>query len=284
MKRFGLLSIVFGLLIPSILLAQVPSTISYQGKLDSAGVPIKSPKNLTFAIYSAATGGTAIWTETQSGVPFTNGMFSVKLGSVAAIPVTLFNTAGERWLGVTIAGSTEMTPRFQFTSSPFALRALDADDVADNAVTTTKIADNAVTVAKIASNVVSSVDGVTNDGGNIDFVAGSGMTITPDNTAKTITFTAAGGLQPIAYAFISTTGAKISGTANVASAWDATNGRYAVTISGESYYFSNYVTVVTPIDNLTAHTSSVGGQLLVFLTNSAGTNVQGYFQFVTFKP
>jgi hypothetical protein len=154
MKRISLLSIVFGLLVPSFVLAQVPSTISYQGKLDSAGVPIKSPKNLTFAIYSASTGGTALWTETQTSVPFTSGMFSVKLGSVTAFPATLFTSAGERWLGVTLAGSSEMTPRYQFTSSPFALRALQADGVADNSVTSAKIVDAAVGTADLADNSV----------------------------------------------------------------------------------------------------------------------------------
>lgn len=38
-----------------------------------------------------------------------------------------------------------------------------------------------------------SIDGVSNSGGNVDLVAGSGITITPDNGAKTITFTATGG-------------------------------------------------------------------------------------------
>lgn len=168
MKRIGLLSIVFGLLVPSFLLAQVPATISYQGRLDSAGVPIKSPKNLTFAIYAAATGGTALWSEAQANVVFTNGMFSVNLGSVTPFPATLFTSAGERWLGVTLAGATEMTPRFQFTSSPFAMRALNADVIGDNAVTSAKIADgavatvdladNAVTTAKIAAGAIATLD------------------------------------------------------------------------------------------------------------------------------
>jgi hypothetical protein len=55
------------------------------------------------------------------------------------------------------------------------------------------IADNAVTLAKIHPNVVSSVDGVNNDGGNVDLVAGSNITITPDDAANTITIAATGG-------------------------------------------------------------------------------------------
>ncbi|MGB2980435.1 MAG: tail fiber domain-containing protein, partial [Candidatus Zixiibacteriota bacterium] len=38
-----------------------------------------------------------------------------------------------------------------------------------------------------------SVDGVSNAGGDIDFIAGSNMTITPDDGANTVTFSATGG-------------------------------------------------------------------------------------------
>ena len=173
MKRFGLMLIVFGLLAPSFVLAQVPTTISYQGRLDSAGVPIKSPKNLTFAIYSAATGGTAIWTEAQSSVAFTNGMFSVKLGSVTPFPATLFTSAGERWLGVALTGGAEMTPRFQFTSSPFAFRSQQADNIADDAVTSAKVVDGAIATADLADNSVTGIKMVDGTIGTADLADNS---------------------------------------------------------------------------------------------------------------
>lgn len=62
--------------------------------------------------------------------------------------------------------------------------------LADSSVTTAKIADNAITTAKIAPNIISSINGVSNDGGNIDLVAGSNITITPNDTANTITISA----------------------------------------------------------------------------------------------
>jgi hypothetical protein len=52
---------------------------------------------------------------------------------------------------------------------------------------------NSVTTDMITPNVVTSVDGVVNDGGNIDLIAGSNVTITPDNNNKTITIAATGG-------------------------------------------------------------------------------------------
>jgi len=156
MKRSRFSYIVLGLLFPWLANAQVPTTISYQGRMDSAGVPIKSPKNLSFGIYSAATGGTALWTESQSSVPFTSGVFSVRLGSVTPFPATLFTSAGERWLGVTLSGASEMTPRFLFTTSPYALRALRVDSIADNAITGAKIADGAVGTSDVADNAITS--------------------------------------------------------------------------------------------------------------------------------
>ncbi|MBN2104035.1 hypothetical protein JW835_08360, partial [bacterium] len=69
---------------------------------------------------------------------------------------------------------------------------VDTDQLADNAVTEAKITNGSVTAAKIQPNVLSSLDGVVNDGGNVDLVAGSNITITPDDGANTITIAASG--------------------------------------------------------------------------------------------
>ncbi len=55
------------------------------------------------------------------------------------------------------------------------------------------IANDAVTAAKILPNIVSSLDGVSNDGGDIDLVAGSNVTITPNDAANSITIAATAG-------------------------------------------------------------------------------------------
>lgn len=65
--------------------------------------------------------------------------------------------------------------------------------VASGGIGTSQIADNAVTAAKISPNVVSSISGVVNDGANIELVGGANITITPDNSANTITIAASGG-------------------------------------------------------------------------------------------
>ena len=62
-----------------------------------------------------------------------------------------------------------------------------------NSISNGMIQNNAVTTSKITPDFVSSVDGVKNDGGNIDLVAGSGITITPNDGGNSITFAVSGG-------------------------------------------------------------------------------------------
>ncbi len=52
---------------------------------------------------------------------------------------------------------------------------------------------DAVSAAMVVPDIVSSIDGVVNDAGNIDLVEGANVTITPNDTANTITIAAAGG-------------------------------------------------------------------------------------------
>ncbi len=96
-------------------------------------------------------------------------------------------------------------------------------------------------------------------------------------------------LTPIAYGHISANGNAVTGTstANVSSLWNSSQTRYEITISGHSYFFSSYVTTVTPSGAISAviptTSSTVGGNLLVYLYNLSGNRIQGDFQFVTYK-
>ncbi|RKZ33710.1 hypothetical protein DRQ33_03680, partial [bacterium] len=61
-----------------------------------------------------------------------------------------------------------------------------------SSIESSEITDGTITAADLGVNVVSSVDGVTNHGGNIDLVAGSGISISPDDGANNITISATG--------------------------------------------------------------------------------------------
>ncbi len=88
---------------------------------------------------------------------------------------------------------------------------------------------------------------------------------------------------PIAYAFINSDGSVQSGTPNVSCTWTGT--RYEITISGESYFYNTYVTVVTLSgDTGVARTDSSGGMLVVNVCNLSGVTMQSRFQFITYKP
>jgi len=127
------------------------TTVNYQGRLaDSSGNPLSGSYNLQFAIYDAPTGGNRVWApENHLGVPVTDGLFSVDLGSqtTGGIPTSTWD--GDRYLEITINGEP-LTPRELIRSVPIAGMALT---VPDGAITTEKIADGAVTSEKLHSNL-----------------------------------------------------------------------------------------------------------------------------------
>lgn len=108
----------------------VPNLISYQGVLnDSGGLPISSTVIMAFSIYDAPTGGTSLWTETQS-VQVANGIFNVELGSVNPLGSSLFSQ-DELYLGIQVASDPEMTTRQRLTTGSYSYRAASADSAAE---------------------------------------------------------------------------------------------------------------------------------------------------------
>jgi len=95
------------------------ASLSIQGILKkSNGVAVEDGTySITFRLYTDQTGGSAIWTEMQSGVEVSSGIYSTILGNTNDLNVP-FDTV--YYLGVTI-GSSELTPRIQLTSAPYAL-------------------------------------------------------------------------------------------------------------------------------------------------------------------
>jgi len=83
---------IFALLLSSVLFAQIPRIMNYQGKLtDTSGVAILDTTGTScagriigFHIYDTSTGGTPLWGETLC-VRIVNGLFDVTLGEVHPI-------------------------------------------------------------------------------------------------------------------------------------------------------------------------------------------------------
>lgn len=109
-------------------IAAVPSLVNFQGKLlDTTGVPRNGTFSMTFSVWDASTGGTQLWSETQSSVSVANGVFSVLLGSVTPLTESSFG-GSTRYLQIQIGAETA-TARQRLVTSPFAYRAAIADDL-----------------------------------------------------------------------------------------------------------------------------------------------------------
>jgi hypothetical protein len=108
----------------------VPPLINYQGLLaDANGNPLIGTKKLTFNIYDAASGGNLIWgPQVFDGVPLIGGKFNVILGSTdtAGRMITSAFSSKNRYLGIKVDSNTEIAPRQQVLSTPFAIQAENA--------------------------------------------------------------------------------------------------------------------------------------------------------------
>ena len=168
----------------------VPQSINYQGSLtDSAGMRLDTTVNITFAIFSAASGGTNLWTETHPSVTVTDGLFHVQLGSITAL-TDLFSA--NRWLGITVGNDTEMTPRQQIVSVAHAYRVGTVDGASGGIISgdvaiTTRLK---VGVNNNAGGLLSSVTGGNSNNASGDYaIIGGGL----GNTASGVRATVGGG-------------------------------------------------------------------------------------------
>jgi hypothetical protein len=130
MRCVLMLCLAAALLVPCAASADISPYISYQGVMrDDVGNVVPDGDYVTvFAIYDTATGGTALWAESQT-VSTTDGIFNVHLGSVEPLTPLAFDAS--YWLGISIDGGAELTPRTELTSAPYAQRARYADAADD---------------------------------------------------------------------------------------------------------------------------------------------------------
>lgn len=122
--------------------ADVPTVISYQGKLmQPSGAPVPDGAyTMRFAIYDdpVLSVGHEKWSETNTSVQTRGGLYSVLLGSITPIPPDLFGEP-DRWFAVKVGDDPEMLPRQQIASAPFAMRAAVAGTVDDASITADKL-------------------------------------------------------------------------------------------------------------------------------------------------
>ncbi|NUN09595.1 MAG: tail fiber protein [Ignavibacteriaceae bacterium] len=130
--------LIIGILIlfTSVLFAQIPKVLSYQGYLtDAGGTPRNGNAIITFKLYDAPSGGNMLWSEVDKTVIVEKGFFATLLGSPTSFGSLAFDK--QYYLTLTPQGENEITPRIPLTSSAYAV---NAASVADNAITTSKLA------------------------------------------------------------------------------------------------------------------------------------------------
>lgn len=130
--------------------AATSNNLNYQARLLRANGSLVPDGyyNLEFKLYSAASGGSALWTEnyydangTSAGqdnrVRVVNGYLSVNLGSQTAFPSNM-NWDQDLWLTMNVGGATqtaaptydgEMNPRIKLTAVPYAFQAQRAEQL-----------------------------------------------------------------------------------------------------------------------------------------------------------
>ncbi|MEN8181880.1 MAG: IPT/TIG domain-containing protein, partial [Myxococcota bacterium] len=158
----------------------VPDLLSYQGVLlDDLGVPRTGSVDLTLRIWDAPFSGSLIYAQTFSGVPLSDGVFTVALGPAGAatdppnppplstdlseaVAGDLSGTSASRFLEVTVGTEGALT-RTQILTVPYALRAEQAAQAELAAVATTALsAADATSVGGLPAEVVTEIFEHTN--------------------------------------------------------------------------------------------------------------------------
>jgi hypothetical protein len=106
--------------------AVVPPTITHQGRLfDADGAPVSDTYQVVFTVYTAANGGSAIWSETHS-ITFDEGYYSIALGATTPFDDAVID-GSTRYMGIAIGGDDELSPRGVVGSVPYAMLANDVN-------------------------------------------------------------------------------------------------------------------------------------------------------------
>lgn len=124
-SKLGVMVFVAAMLITAAVYgASSPPIINYTGTLTNTdGAKVNGSVNMVFSVYSSATGGGPLWTESWSSaatppnpVIVNNGNFNVMLGDYTPLPATLFAAHPNTFLGIKVGTDTEMLPRQRVAS------------------------------------------------------------------------------------------------------------------------------------------------------------------------
>ena len=109
----------------------VPAQLSHQGRLmDSSDTPLEGEHTLTFTIYDSEESGAELWQESLE-VSFSNGFYSTVLGSDEddnPLDTELLG-AHPLFLAMAVDGGSDLEPRHEILSVPYAMMADTCENV-----------------------------------------------------------------------------------------------------------------------------------------------------------
>ena len=129
MKKSLLILIFLAVVLLPVTSVAVPLYLSHQGHiLQNDMTPVTGSSNVIFKLYENAEGGAQIWSQTGA-VTFDNGYYQVVLGpGTPSLSAEIFD-GSQLYLGVTLEGQNEFSPRHKILSVPYSVRAGVSDSV-----------------------------------------------------------------------------------------------------------------------------------------------------------
>jgi len=82
--------------------------------------------SMTFRLYTSSSGGTSIWSETNNNMDVTSGVYGVVLGLISPLTISFDQPY---FLGISVDGGAEVSPRLRLTASPYTLALIGQSNV-----------------------------------------------------------------------------------------------------------------------------------------------------------
>ena len=105
----------------------VPEYMPYQGFInDASGAPVNGAVSLTFKLYDELLSANPLWEESVANINVVSGAFALNLGEVTPNLRSYLYTGQARYIGVSVDGGPELSPRTQLGTLPYAFLSYNA--------------------------------------------------------------------------------------------------------------------------------------------------------------
>ena len=237
--------------------------INFQGKVvnKTVGTNVTNGSyTFTFSIYTLASGGTAVWTETKS-LTVTDGIFQTNLGDTTSLPGSVDFNTDNIYLGINFNSDGEMSPRVRFTATPYAM---NAEKVGGLTVTNTT-----GTLTVPSGKTISFGGAFSTSGANDVTLTTSGVTTLTLPTTGTLVTLA--GTETLTNKTIGSTGVTFSGAATDVTT--GTNEDLTVVANGTGIISLNDAVTISGTTTLSTLTSAAGVALSINSGTTGAINI-----------